>query len=153
MEIITKSPEETYNLGYKIANRLLKKARNKALVVALVGDLGSGKTTFTQGFARGLGVSKRIISPTFILQRSYQITNKDGKKSSKRQFYHVDLYRLETEVRQELENLGFFDLLDDPRNLVLIEWADRAGKLMPKGTTWINFDYTEGDKRKIDIRY
>ena len=71
-------------------------------VLALRGDLGAGKTTFIQGLAKGLGIRKTIVSPTFIIVRRYPVS--DG-----RQFYHVDLYRLEEGIGKELENLGLTD--------------------------------------------
>ncbi|RLC30881.1 tRNA (adenosine(37)-N6)-threonylcarbamoyltransferase complex ATPase subunit type 1 TsaE, partial [Candidatus Woesebacteria bacterium] len=66
--------------------------------LALTGELGSGKTTFIQGLAEGLGVKGRIISPTFILMRKYE--------ASKSDFYHIDFYRLEDDLENEIKNLG-----------------------------------------------
>src|SRR3989338_10797954 len=99
MEILTKSAHETKSLGKKIATDLI---RNHANVLALTGDLGSGKTTFVQGLAEGLGIKQRIISPTFIIIRNYRIKNyesplRQGFEGQARimDFYHVDLYRIE----------------------------------------------------------
>lgn len=136
MEYITKSPTETKELGKKLAANLTSN------VWALSGDLGAGKTTFVQGFAEGLRIKNRIISPTFILMRHY-----DGPIS----FYHVDLYRLENDVVSEVENLGLTDIWHDPENIILIEWAEKIKNHLPKNTTWVNFEVVDTDERKITV--
>ncbi len=137
MENITKNAEETKSLGRKIASDLT--ISNQPLIIALTGDLGSGKTTFTQGFAEGLGIKDRVISPTFILMRKYQ------------NFYHLDLYRLETEIEKEMENLGITDIWKDEKNVMIIEWAEKIKNLLPKETIWIKFENLGEEKRKITI--
>ena len=101
---ITKNSLETQKLGKKFAERLT------AGVVALYGDLGSGKTTFVQGLAKGFGI-KKIISPTFIIVRSYKLKLKtqnfplrQGYAGQAKFFYHIDLYRIQSE--KDLEGLG-----------------------------------------------
>lgn len=141
MEFITKSPRETQKLGQKIATGLIK---NTPTIIALTGELGSGKTTFVQGLAKGLGVKKKIISPTFILMRIYNA-------KSKNTFYHLDLYRLETNLDNELENLGVKDIWEQKGNILVIEWAEKAKELLPKETIWIKFEYLSDDQRKIII--
>ncbi len=132
MELITESAGETKRFGQKIADSL-----KKGGVIALSGDLGSGKTTFVQGVAKGLGVSNRIISPTFILLRKYG------------NFYHVDLYRLEENIEKEVRNLGVFDIWKDPKNIVVIEWAEKIKDMVPKGAKWIKFENLGRSRRKI----
>ncbi|MBI4153551.1 tRNA (adenosine(37)-N6)-threonylcarbamoyltransferase complex ATPase subunit type 1 TsaE [Candidatus Woesebacteria bacterium] len=110
-------------------------------VFALSGDLGSGKTTFVQGFAEGLGVTARIISPTFILVRKYETGDKN--------FYHVDLYRLEGDIENEVARLGINDIWKRPENVVIIEWAEKIKNIIPKDAKWIKFEDLGGDKRKI----
>ncbi len=139
MEVITKSAYETKELGKKLAADLT--ISHQPLVIALTGELGSGKTTFVQGFAEGLGVKARIISPTFILMRKY------GKN-----FYHVDLYRLEDNVESEVRNLGLIDIWEQPQNIVVIEWAEKIKKIVPKSATWIKFENLGEDRRKITIK-
>lgn len=138
MEIITKSAEETEKVGREFGNKL-----TGGEVVALVGNLGGGKTTFVKGIARGLGIDLRIISPTFILMRKY--------KSSKGMLYHIDVYRLDDNLEEELENLGIKDVWGKKANIVVIEWADKIKHLLPRGITKISFEYLDDDVRKINI--
>lgn len=107
-----------------------------------MGDLGSGKTTFVQGLAEGLGIKERLISPTFILLREY-------KRPSGGNFYHVDLYRLEMVTETELESLGILDFAKNKKNIILIEWAEKARKILPASTFWINFEQVDDNTRKI----
>lgn len=126
-------------------------------VFALEGDLGSGKTTFVQGLAKGLGIKQRIISPTYIIVRKYELKLKpacaDRAKNSKlKTFYHVDLYRLEAGIEREIENLGLKEIWSDPENIVVIEWAEKIRNLVPKNATWIKFEYLSDEKRRIIIK-
>ena len=134
MEVITESPNETKALGRKFAAEL-KGGRT----LALTGDLGSWKTTFVPGFAEGLGFAVRIISPTFILMRKYP------------GFYHVDLYRFEENVAQEVENIGLTDIWGKDKNIVVIEWAEKIKDLIPPKANWIKFEDMGEDKRRIII--
>lgn len=134
MEIITKTASETFDLGRKIGSSL-----KGGEVLALVGDLGAGKTTFIQGLAKGLRIKNKIASPTFILMRSY-----NG-------FKHLDLYRLEGDVQKQVEEFGLFDLIKDAKNIIAIEWAEKIKNELPKETIWIKFTNLEGEQRKIEI--
>ena len=138
MEVITKSAQETKDLGKKIATDL-----KGGETLALTGDLGSGKTTFIQGFAEGLGIKNRIISPTFILMRKYS--------DSKLNFYHIDFYRLENNLENEVKNLGIDDTWGKENNIVAIEWAEKIKDLLPKGTIQLSFENMGEENRKIAI--
>lgn len=120
MEIITQSAEETQRLGYKIGSHL-----KGGEIITLSGELGAGKTTFVQGIAAGLGISSRIVSPTFIIMRDYPYI-KDGQEFH---LYHVDLYRLESNIEDEVFNLGIFDLWRKPNSIFVIEWAEKLKEL------------------------
>lgn len=111
--------------------------------LALTGDLGSGKTTFTQGLAEGLGIEGRIISPTFILMRKYL--------APKLNFYHIDFYRLENGLENEVKNLGIDDTWGKENNIVAIEWAEKIKDTLPAGTIWVRFENLGEEKRKILI--
>lgn len=108
--------------------------------------MGSGKTTFVQGLAQGFGIKQRIISPTFILMREYRY---EGVGGGGGKFYHIDLYRLENNVEQELRNLGIEEIWGKKENIVAIEWAEKARKILPKNTVWITFEDLGDDRRKI----
>jgi len=140
-------------LGEKIAAdikvRSSKYEVRSAFILALTGELGSGKTTFVQGVARGLGIKSRIISPTFILVRNYEVRS---QKYEVRNFYHIDLYRLEKNIEFEVRNLGIKDIWSDPENIVAIEWAEKIEKMIPKSAKWIRFENLGENKRKITMK-
>lgn len=138
---ITNSFQETQELARKFAEEL-----KTGDVVALYGDLGGGKTTFAQGLAKGLGINKRIISPTFIIVRKYRIKNRESRIKD---FYHIDLYRIPENTG--IDNLGLDEILNDPNSIVAIEWAEKLGKGLPKKRWDIKFEYLGEDKRKITI--
>ena len=139
-KIFTSSPAETKRFGRVLAKKILKDGvRRRALVLGLTGDLGGGKTTFLQGFAKGLGIKERILSPTFIIMRRWG------------NFYHLDCYRIQKP--KELLALGFKEIIADPQNIVAIEWADKVKKIIPKDAVWLNFDFIGPTKRKIVIEW
>lgn len=98
-----------------------------ATVVGLYGDLGAGKTFFTQVVAKTLGAEENIVSPTFVIEKIYELV---GQKFS--HLIHIDAYRLESS--SELLNLGWQKIISDPKNLILIEWPERVADIMPKHT-------------------
>lgn len=116
-----------------------------ATVVALEGELGAGKTTFTQFLARELGISDRIPSPTYLILRKYPITGGKFKK-----LYHIDAYRFEDE--SELEVIGWKKFIIEPENLVVVEWADRIEEYIPDYAIWLTFRHAGDDKRIIEIK-
>ena len=137
-------------MGKKIAVDLITRGRRPkgAVVLALTGELGSGKTTFAQGLAKGLGIKGRIISPTFILMRKYVLGFKNHE-SRFENFYHVDMYRFEDNIEAEAKNLGIEEVWDNPRNIVVIEWAEKIKDLVPKKAIWVEFETLGGDERRI----
>lgn len=139
METITQNAGETQELGRKIGSDL-----KGGETLALVGDLGSGKTTFIQGLAEGLGAKTRIISPTFILMRTYELPEEKA-------FYHIDLYRIEHNLESEIGNLGIPDIWGKKDNIVAIEWAEKIKDLLPKNVAWIKFEDLGEEKRKITV--
>lgn len=161
MEIVTKSAEETFQLGKKIGSDLRgdpyiyqadwmpqgwRRKEHRALVLTLTGELGSGKTTFLQGLAEGVGVKQRIISPTFILLRKYNILldshvgyDIQGSKPFLKGFYHMDLYRLEGDVNEQLLELGYEEFVNEPQNLIAVEWAEKASGVYPDDLLWLKY--------------
>lgn len=137
----TNNFKETQKLGEDFARSLLAGLQGEALIIALYGDLGSGKTTFVQGMAVGLGIKNRIISPTFIIVRNYKIRIND--------FYHIDLYRVESE--KDIEGLGIEEIINSESNIVVVEWAEKLKKYLPKKRIDVHFFYENGNKRKINF--
>lgn len=115
----------------------------KSGVVALIGELGTGKTIFVQGFAQGLGITDKVISPTFVLIRQHKIPQ------TEKTLFHIDLYRIEN--IENLNQLGLKDLWLDKRNIILIEWAQELENLLPANTTWIKIEKRKGNTRLITI--
>jgi tRNA threonylcarbamoyladenosine biosynthesis protein TsaE len=144
--IITKSAQETKNVGQKLAtavNESIVLDSKGASIFCLYGELGSGKTTFVQGFSQGLDIPSRLLSPTFIIVRRYHIS---GKISF---LYHIDLYRMKNVL--DLESLGLAEIFSDPSAIVLIEWAERLESLLPKKRTDIYFSVISEEEREIEI--
>ena len=135
--MISKSIEETIKIGEKLARRL-----KPGDVVALIGDLGAGKTVFTKGIAKGLGVKKvmYVNSPTFVIIKEY----KAGIP-----LYHFDLYRLDHSSVIDAEN---FEEYFYGRGVTVIEWADKIRKLLPKRYVEVRLAVAGEGRRKITIR-
>ncbi|MDO5695425.1 MAG: tRNA (adenosine(37)-N6)-threonylcarbamoyltransferase complex ATPase subunit type 1 TsaE [Eubacteriales bacterium] len=139
MDYVTNSPAETEALAEKLAARVVP-----GTVLALSGDLGTGKTVFTRGFARGLGITDTVNSPTFAIVNEYE--------SHRGPFYHFDVYRIED--ADELYEIGFDEYIDEPGAFILIEWPERIMNLLPKETVFIRLekDFEQGpDYRRICI--
>jgi len=113
-------------------------------VIALFGELGSGKTTFVQGLAQGLGIEKRVLSPTFVFQRSYDLKNKPFKR-----FHHLDLYRLVNLA--DAESIGIEEILAEKDSLIAIEWPEIIEKVLPKNTVKIRFKKISDSEREISV--
>lgn len=133
--LVTNSAEETFRFAEKLAKRLVPGS-----VVALTGEIGSGKTVFIKGLAHGLGIKDRdeVKSPTFVLMHIYQ---------GKFPIYHFDLYRLTNE--NDLDAIGFDEFASDPKSISFIEWADHAPNWIPKEAIWIHLEVTGPHSRKI----
>lgn len=131
-------PEDTKNLGIKFAQNVAP-----GTVIALIGDLGVGKTVFTKGFAQGLGIKEDVVSPTFTILESYE--------SGRLPLHHFDVYRVGDP--SEMEEIGFDDCVYG-NGVCLVEWAGIIEEIMPKGTYVVNItkDLSKGtDYRKIQI--
>mgnify|MGYP005791695391 CR=1 FL=1 len=138
MVIETYSAEETFETGQELA----KQAKANE-VYALLGDLGVGKTVFTQGFAKGLGITDPVSSPTFTIVSEYD----EGRLP----FYHFDVYRICDP--EEMYEVGFDDYIESG-GVCLIEWANLIGDLLPENITEISIekDLKKGfDYRKITV--
>lgn len=147
MEIInTKNEKQTKKLGENFAKKISKAGLQKtAVVLALNGDLGFGKTTFLQGFAYGLKIKEKILSPTFVIQKKFKIIGEFEN------FYHIDCYRIEKS--SEILDLDFKKIILDPKNIVAVEWSKKIKKYLPKHTIFINFEFIDETKRNVIINY
>lgn len=143
---ITINSKQTQKLGEMLAQEL-----KGGEIICLKGELGAGKTTFTQGLLRGLRIKGPYTSPTFVIMKQYEIKNQESviKNQNKLQkVYHFDAYRIEAE---DILNLGWEEIVTDRKNIVIIEWANRVEKIIPKKVIWINFEWLDEKKRKISL--
>ncbi|MFA5746495.1 MAG: tRNA (adenosine(37)-N6)-threonylcarbamoyltransferase complex ATPase subunit type 1 TsaE [Candidatus Paceibacterota bacterium] len=152
MEIKTSGYKKTQDLGKIFAQEVLRKGPQKgAVVLALEGDLGGGKTTFAQGFAKGLGIKEKVASPTFVIFKKFKIRNGrlhgSPKSSFFENFYHFDCYRLSGE--KDALSLGFEEIVSSPKNIVLLEWAKNIDKSVPQEAIWLKFDFVSKNKRTV----
>jgi tRNA threonylcarbamoyladenosine biosynthesis protein TsaE len=136
IQIITSNAQETFAFARAIGEKL-----QEGDILALSGELGSGKTCFTGGIARGLGVSEnyQITSPTFTLINEYP---------AKYRLFHFDVYRLNH--YSDLEDLGCEEFFSG-EGVVVIEWAEKIAQIIPETAIVINFEYIDENKRKITI--
>lgn len=126
------------DFGAKVASELVG-----GEVFALSGDLGAGKTTFSKGFARALGVEKQVTSPTFNIMKIYPIKNKKIRK-----LVHVDAYRLESV--EDANSIGLDEIISDPTSVTIVEWPERIWGLIKNRAISIKFTFVSETNRKID---
>ena len=135
---ITKTLDETKELATKVAKNIAI-----GTVIALIGDLGTGKTAFAQGFAKVMGIKEAVGSPTFKLVSEYE--------GLEHWLYHIDCYRLKN--AQQFMNIGGEEYLDPLKGITLIEWADIIEEILPNETIMINLKRISGkfNHREISI--
>jgi len=136
--ITTHSPEETLKAGEKLAKKL-----KPGSFIALIGELGSGKTIFTKGIAKGLGVKdcKYVNSPTFVILKKYK---------GKIPLYHFDIYRLDS--GGDLDSVGYEEYFYG-KGVTVVEWADKITYILPKKRIDVEFFHNGENKRKIKVSY
>lgn len=117
MDIVTKNSKETYEIGRKIGRRISGLRDPRALIIALDGELGTGKTVFVSGLASGLGIAEPVSSPSFTIVKEYQ-----GERYS---LYHIDLYRLGGP--SDLMSFDFYDYAGRDMSITAVEWASKFG--------------------------
>ena len=141
------SRQETVDFARKISGFL-----KRGDILGLFGDLGSGKTTFVKGLAKGLGLKRKINSPSFVILKIYPLKlNRTISKHSHKEatsLYHFDLFRLRS--LKELEDVGYEDFIYNS-GICVIEWADKAGKLLPKHYLKIRIKIKAEDVRMINL--
>ncbi|WP_251422945.1 tRNA (adenosine(37)-N6)-threonylcarbamoyltransferase complex ATPase subunit type 1 TsaE [Veillonella agrestimuris] len=134
----THTVEETQEFGRRLGAWV--EHREAPICIALVGDLGTGKTHMSQGIAAGLGITEEITSPTFALMNTYT--------ASIGHVYHFDLYRLDDVY--ELENIGFYEYTE--QEVSIVEWADKFTHELPEETLWIYITAMNETSRSIQLK-
>lgn len=135
MKFTTNSNQETIKLGEKIGKALIG-----GEIFLLEGDLGAGKTQFTKGLAKGLGIEEEVISPTFTIERIYE-----GRLN----LHHFDFYRLDNNDPELTEEV--LDLQNDKLNVLVFEWPDNLEKALPNERIIIKLSYKDEEVREIEI--
>jgi tRNA threonylcarbamoyladenosine biosynthesis protein TsaE len=165
---ISKNIKDTEKIAKDFLDKLTP-IKNGAVVVGLYGDLGTGKTTFTQNAGKYFGIKRKINSPTFVIIKKYEISKKRSHKNfladktkpvsagenfhdcaSFKYLFHIDAYRLKNE--KELLNLGWLDIISNPEHLVFIEWPENIIKAMPKKHHKIGITHTKEGHRSFKIK-
>ena len=140
MKVITKSEKETFALAKKIGSRA-----KGGEVYALWGNLGAGKTVFARGFAAGLGITRNINSPTFVLMKVYPVK----KHKTIKEFCHIDAYRLAN--ARDLQAIGASDYLKNKNSVCLVEWPERIKKILSPKAIAIKIKHLKEDSREIEF--
>ncbi len=141
---ITHNQKETQALGVQVAQTL-----QGGEVLCLEGELGAGKTTFTQGLLAELGVEGPYTSPTFLIMKHYEKQSpitKNQTSSRIENIYHIDAYRINED---DLLNLGWEEIISNKNNVVIVEWPERVKKILPQTAMEIRFEWTGEEERKI----
>jgi len=161
MKFLSKKIEETLALGQKIGIAMKKEMKNNprdcSFVIALEGDLGGGKTTFTKGIAKGLGIKEDITSPSFTLMKVYNLTSdyilktseKDREKP-KSKLYHFNFYRIDNP--KDMVGYELDEALKDPNGIVVVEWAEKIEANLPKERLVVRFRYVDENSREINLK-
>lgn len=124
-----------------IANKT--KIGKKATIFCLYGDLGSGKTTFTKGFVSAFGVKQNVTSPTFVIEKIYKLP----KPTNFQHIIHIDAYRLNS--GEEMIELGWNEIIENPENIILIEWPNNISDILPSNTRSIYFKFIDENTREV----
>ena len=132
-KFITKNAEETQKLAYRLGQLV-----SAGTLITLSGDLGAGKTTFTQGLAKGLGIEKKVTSPTFTIMKEYK---------GRLPLYHIDAYRLENIT----QDLGFEEYIDSD-GVCVIEWANFIDYVLPEELLNVEFTINDDDSRTLEFK-
>lgn len=144
MEVLSKNPKETKALARDFCAQIA--GRPGPLIVELVGDLGAGKTTFMQGVGEFFGLKEPLVSPTFVIQKVYDLPS--SVEANLKKLIHIDAYRIEN--GEELNALSWERCATDPSNLIFIEWPKNMQTNLHADFE-IRFEHVSEDERKITI--
>ena len=155
---VSKNTKETTEIARIFFDKILKE-KNKskgALVIALSGDLGAGKTLFTQAVAKHLGIKHHVTSPTFVIMKKYPVPEQARygagplKNINYKFLFHFDAYRLEN--YKELMHLGWEEIIKNKENLVFIEWPENVKKVIPLDAKFIYISHKENGQRILELK-
>ena len=148
-KIITNNEKETFKFAEDYAKKL-----KGGEIIGLIGDLGAGKTVFTKGLAKGLGIKETITSPTFVIMKIYKVKNKKLSSLAKSSanirvncLAHIDAYRINT--AEDLEAIGALEYFKNKNTVTVIEWPENIKKILPLSVRYINIKYIDFLKRSI----
>lgn len=143
-KVIIESLVDLENFVKEISREVLTESskNNQAIIIALSGNLGAGKTTFVQLLAKELGVNEKVTSPTFTIMKGYVLHDVGFEH-----LIHMDAYRIEN--LDELRPLRFSEILDNKNNLLCIEWAEKIQSALPENIIKINIEILSDGKREI----
>ncbi len=142
MKYIIKTETDTAKLAKKLAGQF-----KSGKVIGLIGNLGAGKTTFTQYLAKALGVKQTVNSPTFNIVKEYKVR---CQMSNVKCLIHIDAYRLNSP--EELEALGVQEYFDNQQTVTVIEWADKVKNILPKDAMIIKMKLSENGERIFEVK-
>lgn len=144
-QFLSMSAQVTKKNAEKLAQIILSgdpEKRKGAVIVAITGELGAGKTTFVGGFAKKIGIRKRIISPTFVFMRRFSI-----KRNGFKNFFHIDAYRVQR--KNDARRLGMEEVFKNPENLVVVEWASNVKGMLPKNVVSVNIQHGKNNGERF----
>lgn len=142
MKLTSKSPEETKDVARFLLSNI--KPKETATVFALEGELGAGKTNLSQAVGQIIGVTENMHSPTFVIEKIYDIDFQGFKE-----LIHIDAYRIEKD--EELVHLGWNEIIKEPTNLILIEWPENVAGLIPEDAVKVILKVVDENTREIEI--
>ena len=150
MKVKLNSLEEVDALAVSFVKDVSKKNKHGgAFVVGLQGDLGAGKTAFTKSVARAFGIKGTITSPTFVIEKIYELPQSNlPQKETFSHLIHIDAYRLENS--RELTALGWEDIVKNSENIILLEWPERVADILPEDIYMMYFNFIDENTREVE---
>lgn len=140
---------EIEKISQKLLNKILKIKNKGARVIAISGDLGAGKTTLTQELGKTLGIKTKIVSPTFVIMKTYKIKSNSVYYSHFKKLVHIDAYRLDS--ASDLIKLGWKELENDRDNLIIIEWPEKVQKCLGANACYVKLEHIDNETRVFEF--